>query len=74
MTDVAGVLALCSALLLIVSVAIWAKVLRGPLMQRLDGGRQSNDEPAEAAAQILVFAFVTSALAAILAIVGWIYR
>jgi len=74
MTNVAVVLALCSALLLIVSVAIWAKVLRGPLMQRLDGGRQSNDKPAEIAAQLLVLAFVTSALAAILAIVGWIYR
>jgi len=74
MTNVAVVLALCSALLLIVSVAIWAKVLRGPLMQRLDGGRQSNAKPAEIAAQLLVLAFVTSALAAILAIVGWIYR
>jgi len=74
MMHVAVVLALCSALLLAAAVAIWTKTLRGPLMQRLDGGRQSNDKPAEAAAQLLVFAFVTSAMAAILAIIGWIYR
>ena len=74
MIGVAGILALCSALLLVASVAIWARMLRGPLMQRLDGARQSNAGPAEVAAQVLVFAFLTSALAAILAVVGWIYR
>ena len=74
MTEIAGILAICSVLLLVASAAIWAKMLRGPLMQRLDGGRQSNVVPAELAAQVLAFAFATGLVAAILAIVGWIYR
>lgn len=72
--EVAQFLALVAGLSLIASVAVWAGILRGPFLQRLDGGRASNVGPAELAMQALVLAFGLSALAALLTIVGWIYR
>ena len=72
MPEVARVLAFLSAVLLAAAVAIWAKRLRGPLLQRLDGGRASNARPALLAMQVLGLALGLSAAAAILAIAGWI--
>lgn len=72
MPEIARTLAFASAVLMAVSFAIWANWLRGPLLQRLDGGRGSNAAPAALAIKLLVAAFVVSALAAALAIVGWI--
>lgn len=73
MPFVAQMLAFCSALLLVASIAIWAGLLRGPLLQRLDGSRTANVRPAELAARVLALALGASALAAILAIVGWMF-
>lgn len=72
MTEAAGIFALFSALLLIVAVAIWGGFLRGPLMQRLGGRRESNAAPAELGSQALVLALGMSAVAAALALAGWI--
>jgi hypothetical protein len=70
--EAARTLALFSALLLVVSATIWGKILRGPLLQRLDGSRASNDGPAELAMKTLVLAFALSSVAAVLAIVALI--
>jgi hypothetical protein len=72
MTEAARILALFSAVLLALSFAIWARWLRGPLLQRLDGRRASNAEPARLAMQLLMLGFGISAVAAILAVAGWI--
>jgi hypothetical protein len=72
MPEVAQTLAFLSALLLLISFAIWSSWLRGPLLQRLDGQRASNAAPAGIAVKLLLAAFGVSALAAVLAIVGWI--
>lgn len=72
MSEVARILAFASALLMVVSFAIWTSLLRGPLLQRLDGGRVSNAAPAAIAIELLVAAFLVSAVAAALAILGWI--
>jgi hypothetical protein len=72
MTEVAGTLAIASALLMVTSFAIWASSLRGPLLQRLDGQRATNVTPALLAIRLLMAAFAVSAVAALLAIVGWI--
>ena len=72
MAEAACILARISAVLLVVSVAVWAEMLRGPLLQRLDGRRASNAGPAELALRVLVFALGMSALAATLAIAGLI--
>ena len=72
MPEIAQTLAFLSALLMLMSFAIWAKQLRGPLLQRLDGQRASNVAPAGIAIRLLMAAFGLSALAAVLAIIGWI--
>lgn len=72
MPEVAPALGFASALLMVISIAIWASWLRGPLFQRLDGRRASNVAPAGLAIKLLLAAFAGSAVAAILAIVGWI--
>jgi len=70
--EAASILALFSALLLIAAVGTWTALLRGPLLQRLDGRRTSNAGRAAIAIQLLILAFGVSAVAAALAIVGWI--
>lgn len=72
MLEVARPLAFASALLMAISFAIWANWLRGPLLQRLDGQTASNATPAALALILLIAALGVSALAAVLAIVGWI--
>ena len=74
MYEAARTLALLSALALVVSVAIWARMLEGPLLQRLDGSRASNDGIAELAAKVLVLAFGLSAVAAVTAVAAWVFQ
>lgn len=72
MPEAARTLAFLSALLMVASFSIWAKWLRGPLLQRLDGDRASNAAPAALAIKLLMLAVGISAVAAVLAIGGWI--
>ena len=71
--EVAQYIALVAAAFLIAAVGVWAGVLRGPLLERLDGWRVANDGPTELAMVALVSAFGLSALATAFAIAGWIY-
>lgn len=73
MSELAQALALFAALLIVISFAIWSNWLRGPLLLRLDGQRASNAAPAALAIKLLMAAFVVSALAAVVAIAGWIF-
>ena len=73
MAEFAQIISLCGALLLLACLFIWASVLRGPLLQRLDGGRASNAGPAELVSQVLVLAFGLSVVAAALAVGEWIF-
>jgi hypothetical protein len=73
LVEVARILALFSAVLLAGAVAMWAKRLRGPLLQRLDGRIASNGRPAAIAMQLLLVAVGGSAVAAVLAVAGWIF-
>jgi hypothetical protein len=72
MPEAVRILAIFSVIFLLASAAIWGGLLRGPLLQRLDGTRASNNGPGQLAIQALVLAFGLSAVAAVLAIVGWI--
>lgn len=72
MSEVARILAFASVILMAISLAIWANWLRGPLLQRLDGRRASNAAPAALAIKLLIAGFAVSAVAAALAILGWI--
>jgi hypothetical protein len=73
MVEVTYALAFVSVLLIASSIAIWLNWLRGPLLQRLDGGRAANAAPAAWAIKMLVVAFGISALAGVLAIGGWMF-
>jgi hypothetical protein len=72
MDEIARSLAVVSVLLMVISIAIWANRLRGPLLQRLDGQRASNAAPAAIAIKLLMVAFAISAVAALLAVVAWV--
>lgn len=72
MPELARTLGFLAALLMVISFAIWSNWLRGPLLQRLDGRRASNTGPAGFAIKLLLAALGVSALAAVLAIGGWI--
>jgi hypothetical protein len=73
MFEVARAFALGSALLMAIAFAIWANWLRGPLLERLDGQRASNAAPAALALKLLMVALAVSAVAAVLAIGGWMF-
>lgn len=73
MPEAASMLALFAALCLVSSVGIWSALLGGPLLQRLDGQRASNAGPAALAIQLLMLAVGVSAIAAVLAIIGWMF-
>jgi hypothetical protein len=73
MPEAASTIGLFSALFLLASGAIWVGLLRGPLMQRLDGSRASNRRPAQFAIWVLILSLGLSAVAAVVAVGGWIY-
>jgi hypothetical protein len=72
MLEVARLLAAFAMILLIVAGAAWIKLFRGTELQMLDGGAASNSGNGESASRLLVLAAVLSAVAASLAVIGWI--
>jgi len=72
MIEAARILGSFSAVLLIVAVAAWVNLARGPRLQRLDGRSASNLKYAQFASRLLVLAAGLSAISAFLACVGWI--
>jgi hypothetical protein len=70
MLEGAQLFAVVSAALLLAAFLVWATLLKGPMLQRLDGSRASNARPAEIATWILASALGLSAIAAVVAIVG----
>ena len=73
MLETAGLLGWLSAALLFAAVAAWLKLGRGPLLQRLNGRATPDTGQIESASRLLVGAFGFSAVAALLAIVGWMF-
>ena len=72
MREAAQILGLFSAAVLIVAVLTWVRLGRESALLRLDGRSISNSRQAELASQLLVLAFGLSAVAALLAIAGWV--
>jgi hypothetical protein len=71
MLEVARVVGFFAAILLLVAVAAWIKLFRGPKLQSLDGSAATAGN-AEIASQLLVLSAALSAVAAALAVAGWI--
>lgn len=70
MLEAATIMGSVSAVLLLVAVAAWVKLLRGPELQRLDGRAAPDIGSIEVASQLLVVAVGLSAFATILVVVG----
>lgn len=68
--DVLGVLA---AILLLMSGIAWLKLIRGPLLQRTDGGTEPDPARCELASGLLFWSAGLSTAAVFAAIVGWIF-
>ena len=71
MLEIARVVGFVAAILLLVAVAAWIKLFRGPELRRLDG-RAAKAGNAEIASQLLVLSAALSAVAAALALAAWI--
>ena len=72
MLEIAQILGFFSAILLIVAVVAWMNLGSGGGLQRLDGHVEPNTAQTELASQLLLLAAGSSALAAFLAVVGWV--
>lgn len=73
MVEAANILGVLSALLLLMAVVAWVKLLRGPLLQRADGGTGRDSAQGELASELLFWAAGLSSAAVFLAIAGWIF-
>ena len=70
--EAANVLGLLAAVLLLMAIVAWIKLIRGPLMQRTDGSTGTDSAQGELASELLFWAAGLSTAAAFLAIAGWI--
>ena len=71
--EAANVLGVLAAVLLLMAVITWVKLIRGPLMQRTDGSTGTDSAQGELASELLFWAAGLSTAAAFLAIAGWIF-
>ena len=71
--EAANVLGLLAAVLLLMAIVAWIKLIRGPLMQRTDGSTGTDSAQGELASELLFWAAGLSTAAAFLAIAGWIF-
>lgn len=71
MHEVAQFIGCISAVLLIISIAVWVKLFSGPAVQRRGGDAALKVSSVENASQLLVVAASLSAVAAFLGFVGW---
>jgi hypothetical protein len=73
MVEAGNVLGVLAAVLLLIAGAAWIKVIRSPLLQRMDGSTEMDSAQGELASELLLWAVGMSTAAAILAIAGWIF-
>ena len=73
MVEAANILGVLAAVLLLMAVVAWIKLIRGPLMQRTNGVADMDSAQGELASELLFWAAGLSTAAAFLAIAGWIF-
>ena len=73
MVEAGRILGVLSAVLLLMAVITWVKLIRGPLMQRMDGRTGLDLAQGEFASELLFWAAGLSSAAMLLAIVGRIF-
>jgi len=73
MVEAANILGVLAAVLLLMAVVAWVKLIRGPLMQRTNGLADMDSAQGELASELLFWAAGLSTAAAFLAVAGWIF-
>jgi hypothetical protein len=73
MVEAANILGVLAAVLLLMAGIGWAKLLRGPLLQRADGATRIDSPQGEFASELLFWAAGLSSAAVFLAVAGWIF-
>jgi hypothetical protein len=73
MTEAGNVLGVFAAVLLLMAVIAWVKLIRGLRMQRLDGRTGMDPAETEFASELLFWAAGLSGAAVFLAVAGWIF-
>lgn len=73
MLEVARLLGGISLVLLVGALATWLNLYRGPVLKPIDGRARFSDAQAALGSQLLVAATGLSAVAAVLAVAGWIF-
>ena len=73
MGEIANILGVLAAALLLMAVFAWTKLIRRPLIQRTDGSTPIDSDQSELASELLFWAAGLSSTAALLAIAGWIF-
>ena len=72
MTELAYLLGAISVMLLVAALATWSNLFGGPILRPIDGRARLNGEQTERGSKLLVVATAVSAVAAVLAISGWV--
>ena len=73
MVEAANILGVLAAVLLLMAVIAWVHLLRGPLLQRADGGIGMDSAQGEFASELLFWAAGLSSASVFLAIAGWTF-
>jgi hypothetical protein len=73
MVEAGKVLGVLAAVLLLMAVIAWVELIRGPLMQRMDGHTSMDPSQGEFASELLFWAAGLSTAAMFLAVGGWIF-
>jgi hypothetical protein len=73
MVEAANILGVLAAVLLLTAVIAWAKLVRGPPLQRAVGGTDMDLAQGEVASELLFWAAGLSSAAAFLALAGRIF-
>jgi hypothetical protein len=73
MVEGADILGVLAAVLLLMAVVAWVKLIRSPLLQRMDGRTEREPAQGEFAYELLFWAAGLSGTAALLAIAGWVF-
>ena len=74
MVEASNILGVLAAVLLLMAVIAWVKLIRSPLMQRTDGRTGLDLAQSEFASELLIWAAGLSSAAMLLAIAGWIFE
>ena len=72
MIEIARLLGGVSAILLVAALATWLNLFHGPILRTINGRARLGDAQTRRGSQLLVISTGVSAVAAVLAVAGWI--